>query len=197
LGEVGLAVENGVVVDPTNHYGTEGEQPAVPYYPPHPITADLALTVFPGARAIRLLAPVAGVTAKALVMTSKDSYLRPVNPTQLAAGSPAAAGPQLLAAALSGSWPGAGQAPFRLVLVGNAAFAANAFFPYASNGDLVVSMIRWLAEDTATPLLKPNLYSTPELLLTHRQMQATFLILVVAMPLSAALIGAIVGWRRR
>ena len=153
--------------------------------------------IFLGARPIRLLGPVKGVTATALIGTSKDSYVRPVNPTQPAAGSSAAAGQQLLAAALSGTWPGAGRAPFRLVLVGNAGFAANAFFPYASNGDLVVSMIRWLAEDTATPLLKPTLYSPPELLLTHRQMQATFLIIVVLLPLSVILLGAIVWWRRR
>jgi ABC-type uncharacterized transport system len=197
LGQVGLAVAGGVVVDPTNHYGTNPEQAAVPYYPPHPITMDLALTVFPGARPIRLLRPVEGVTAKALIATSKDSHVRPLNPTMPASASPAAAGPQLLAAALSGTWPGAGRSPFRLVVVGNAGFAANAFFPYASNGDLVVSMIRWLAEDTSTPQLRPNLYSVPEMRLTHRQMQSTFLTIVVLLPLTVVLIGAIVWWRRR
>jgi ABC-type uncharacterized transport system involved in gliding motility auxiliary subunit len=103
----------------------------------------------------------------------------------------------LLAAAVQGIWPGAGRAPFRLVLVGNASFAANAFFPYASNGDLAVSMIRWLAEDTATPLLKPESYSLPEIRLTHRQMQLTFLLVEVVLPLSVMLFGAVVWWRRR
>jgi ABC-2 type transport system permease protein len=55
LSEVGLAVEEGVVLDPTNHYGTDPEQAAVPYYPAHPITMDVALTVFPDARPIRIL----------------------------------------------------------------------------------------------------------------------------------------------
>jgi hypothetical protein len=198
LGEVGLAVEDGVVLDPTNHYGTDPEQAAVPYYPSHPITTDVALTVFPGARPIRILRSVAGVSAAPLVTTSKDSHVRPVNPTAMVAASATAAGPQLLAAALSGTWPGgAGKAPFRLVLVGNAGIAANAFFTYASNGDLVVSMIRWLAEDTATPLLESALYRLPELQLTHRQMQATFLIIVVLLPLTVALLGAAVWWRRR
>jgi ABC-2 type transport system permease protein len=197
LAEVGLAVEDGVVVDPTNHYGTDPEQAAVPFYAPHPITMDIALTVFPGARPIRLLQPVDGITAAPLVATSKDSYVRPLNPTATVSASTAATGPQLLAAALTGNWPGNGQAPFRLVLVGNAGFAANAFFPYASNGDLAVSMIRWLAMDTTTPLLKPTLFSTAEMRLTHRQMQATFLILVVLMPLSVIFLGAFVWWRRR
>jgi ABC-type uncharacterized transport system involved in gliding motility auxiliary subunit len=98
---------------------------------------------------------------------------------------------------VEGSWPGTGGAPFRLVLVGNASFASNAFFPYASNGDLAVSMIRWLAEDTATPLLKSESYSLPEIRLTNRQMQVTFLFVEVLLPLSVVLFGAAVWWRRR
>jgi ABC-2 type transport system permease protein len=197
LNELGLAVESGVVVDPLNHYGTDQEQAAVPYYPPHPITEEIALTVFPGARPIRLFGPIAGLTAAELVATSKDSYVRPLNPTSTGGDAAASPGARLLAAAVQGIWPGAGTAPFRLVLVGSASFAANAFFPYASNGDLAVSMIRWLAEDTATPLLKPEAYSLPEMRLTHRQMQVTFLLVEVLLPLSVVLVGAAVWWRRR
>ncbi len=155
LDEVGLAVEDGVVVDPLNHYGTE-------------------------------------------LATSKDSYVRPLDPAAHATDAPTAApGPRLLAAAVQGTWPGTGRAPFRLVLIGNASFASNAFFPYASNGDLAVSMIRWLADDTATPLLKPEAYSLPEIRLTHRQMQVTFLLVEVLLPLSVMLFGLVVWWRRR
>ena len=197
LGEVGVAVESGVVVDPLNHYGTDQEQAAVPYYPPHPITEEIALTVFPGARPIRLLGPIRGLTAAELVATSKDSYVRALHPTSTAGDAAVAPGPRLLAAAVQGIWPGAGTAPFRLVLVGSASFATNAFFPYASNGDLAVSMIRWLAEDTGTPLLKPESYSLPEMRLTHRQMQVTFLLVEVMLPVSVMLFGAVVWWRRR
>jgi hypothetical protein len=198
LAKLGLAVGDGVVVDPTNHYGTDPEQVAVPYYPPHPITAQLALTVFPGAREIRLLRPVAGVAATALIATSKDSQVRPLNATVPAAGpAETSPGPRVLAAALRGAWPDAGGTAFRLVLVGSAGFAANAFFPYASNGELAVAMIRWLADDTATPLLKPAAYSLPEVRLTHRQMQVTFVVLVVLLPLVVMLLGAAVWWRRR
>ena len=93
--------------------------------------------------------------------------------------------------------PGQVRAVHRLVLIGNASFASNAFFPYASNGDLAVSMIRWLADDTATPLLKPEAYSLPEIRLTHRQMQVTFLLVEVLLPLSVMLFGVVVWWRRR
>jgi ABC-2 type transport system permease protein len=194
LNEVGLSIEDGVVVDPVNHYGTDQEQAAVPYYPPHPITEQITLTVFPGARPIGLRGRVAGLTSTELVATSKDSYVRPLDPSVHPADKP---GPRLLAAAMEGSWPDTGGPPFRLVLVGNASFAANAFFPYASNGDLAVSMIRWCAADTATPLLKSETYSLPEMRLTHRQMQVTFLLVEVLLPLSVMLFGAAVWWRRR
>ena len=194
LGSVGLAIEDGVVVDPTNHYGTDQEEAAVPYYPPHPITEEVALTVFPGARPIRLRGPVAGVTAAELIATSKDSYVRPLDAS---VHTEHEAGPRLLAAAMEGTWPAPDGAAFRLVLVGNSSFAANAFFPYASNGDLAVSMIRWLADDTATPLLKPEAYSLPEMRLTHRQMQVTFLLVEVLLPLSVMALGVFVWWRRR
>src|SRR5262249_32356656 len=176
-----------------NHYGTEQEQVAVPYYPPHPITEQIALTVFPESRPILVQKPVADVKVAELVTTSKDSYVRPITGPEQA--PPAAAAPRLLASAVLGTWPG-GRAPFRLILAGNASFASNAFFPYASNGDLAVSMIRWLAEDT-TPLLKPESYSLPEMRLTHRQMQVTFLLVEVLLPLSVMLLGAVVWWRRR
>jgi hypothetical protein len=197
LEEVGLAIGDGIVVDPLNHYGTDQEQAAVPYYPQHPITQQIALTVFPSARPIRQRGPVPDLTAAELVATSKDSYVRPLDPAYAADAATAAPGPRLLAAAVQGIWPGAGRAPFRLVLVGNASFATNAFFPYASNGDLAISMIRWLAEDTAAPLLKPETYSLPEVRLTHRQMQVTFLLVEVLLPLSVMLFGAAVWWRRR
>ena len=194
LASVGLSVESGVVVDPLNHYGTDQEEAAVPYYPPHPITEQVALTVFPGSRPIRLRGPVAGLTAAELVATSNDSYVRPLDASAQTAAAP---GPRLLAAAVQGTWPAPGGAPFRLVLVGNSSFAANAFFAYASNGDLAVSMIRWLADDTTTPLLKPETFSLPEMRLTHRQMQMTFLLVEVLLPLSVMAFGVAVWWRRR
>jgi hypothetical protein len=194
LASIGLAVDEGVIVDPTNHYGTDQEEAAVPYYPPHPITEEVALTVFPAARPLRLSGPVAGLTTAELVATSKDSYVRPLDASIHADHE---AGPQLVAAAVQGTWPGPGGAAFRLVLVGSSGFAANGFFPYASNSDLAVSMIRWLADDTATPLLKPESYSLPEMRLTHRQMQITFLLVEVLLPLSVMVLGVTVWWRRR
>jgi ABC-type uncharacterized transport system involved in gliding motility auxiliary subunit len=209
LGEVGLEVGEGIVVDPTNHSGTEQDNVAVPYYQQHPITDQLALTVFPAPRPIVLLRQAPKVKATTLVTTSKDSYVRAgptaasaVASTQLVVGSvhgnsAGAHGPTTLAVALQGSWPQDGEVQFRLVLIGSASFAANAFFPYASNGDLAVSTVRWLAGDTGTPKLKPMTYAAPEVQLTHREMQVTFVVVELLLPLSVILCGiAVWRWRR-
>jgi ABC-type uncharacterized transport system involved in gliding motility auxiliary subunit len=208
LGEVGLEVGDGIVVDPTNHSGTEQDNVAVPYYQRHPITDQLALTVFPAPRPIRLLRQTLKIQATTLATTSQDSYVRagPTAPsavasTQLVVGSvhgnsSGAHGPTTLAVALQGSWPQSGEKQFRLVLIGSASFAANAFFPYASNGDLAVSTFRWLAGDTDTPKLKPMTYAAPEVQLTHREMQVTFVVVEILLPLSVILCGIAV-WRTR
>ena len=206
LGQVGLEVGSGMVLDPVNHSGTEEDKVAVPYYPPHPITDQVALTVFPGPRPLRLPGKIPGIQATALISTSQDSYVRPTaastalaSTQPLAAPEPKAAagrGPAILAVALQGNWPEGEQNPFRLVLVGSASFATNGFFPYASNGDLAVSMLRWLADDRATPKLKPTTYSTAEVRLTHHEMQVTFFLIEILLPLSVILFGVAV-WRRR
>jgi ABC-type uncharacterized transport system len=210
LGDVGLKVGSGMVVDPVNHSGTDENKVAVPYYPPHPITDQVALTVFPGPRPLELVGKIPGIEATTLVSTSQESYVRSnATSTALASSQPAVSaeqkaapghGPETLAVALQGTWPRGEQEgehkPFRLVLVGSATFATNAFFPYASNGDLAVSMLRWLTDDHTTPKLRPATYTTPEVRLTHREMQLTFFLIEVLLPVSVMAFGVAV-WRRR
>ena len=199
--ELGVQVGDGSVLDPVNHSGTEADKVAVPYYPPHPITDDVAMTVFPAPRPLQLLRHLPNIEATELIQTSTESYVQQAGGTKLAAAQAdalptVARGPKTLALAMDGIWPGGGPKPFRLVLVGSAGFAANGFFPYVSNGDLAVSMVRWLAGDLGTPKLRPITYSLAEIQLTAQQMRATFFVLEVLLPLSVILLGVLV-WRRR
>ena len=51
-----------------------------------------------------------------------------------------------------GRWPdGGASAPFRLVVVGDADFASNSFFPYMSNGELALSALAWLLREERAP----------------------------------------------
>jgi ABC-type uncharacterized transport system involved in gliding motility auxiliary subunit len=139
-----------------------------------------------------------------LASSSKDSYLRPVSQATAAAeptGSDAPRGAAVLAVAVEGRWPGgaADQAkPFRLVLVGNSNFAANSYFPYVSNGDLAVAMVRWLAEDEERPAAKPQSFSpAQQITLTRDQMRTVFIAVEVLLPLGVMMLGGVVWWKRR
>lgn len=199
---VGVTSDQAVVIDPLNHYGTDDDKVAVAYYQPHPITNGLAMTIFPVARPIHVEAPPAGVTATILASSSKDSYLRPANPSGIPAADPNTAqrGPANLAVALEGRWPDARTSDdrrFRLVVVGDTNFAANSFFPYVSNGDFAVAIIRWLADDAARPKVKPPSFSLEQITLTRDQMRSIFIAVEFVLPMSVGLLGGIIWWRRR
>jgi hypothetical protein len=205
LAPLGLSSEAAIVIDPLNHFRTDPDKVAVPYYPPHPITAHLALTVFAQARPIRLSQPSAAVNASVLAASSQDSYLRP--PSAAGGITVAASGPapvevehaaEGLAVALEGVFPGASaDKRFRLVMTGTSKFATNEYFSYVSNGELSVAIMRWLAEDDASPDIAPRTYALPEIALTSAQMRDTFIALEILLPLSTAVFGVAMWWRRR
>jgi hypothetical protein len=209
LGRAGLASDPGVVIDPLNHYGSDASQVAVPYYPPHPITSRVALTVFPEARSLRLGRMPDGIAASVLVSSSDDSIVRPLRQGAEGGSAPKSTvdeagapphGAAILAVALEGRWPAApaGQdRPFRLILVGNSNFASNAYFPYVSNGDLAIGMVRWLAGDEGLPAVKPQSFSLERIDLTGWQMRDIFVAVELILPASIIRLGGIVWWRRR
>ena len=199
LGVLGISTEPAIVIDPLNHFRTDPDKVAVPYYDPHPITSRLALTVFPQVRPIHLAQPPSSVRISVLAASSQNSTLNP--PSAIIAASDKKAsgqGAQALAIAAEGVWPGA--APdkrFRLVLAGTSKFATNEYFPYVSDGALAVAMVRWLADDDRPASVTPKTYSLPEIVLTSTQMRDTFIVLEVLLPLATALCGVLVWWRRR
>ena len=205
LAHVGLHADSGVVIDPLNHFRTDEDKVAVPYYPPHPITERIAMTIFADARPIRVDRPPEGVAVSVLAASSKDSFRRA--PPIAAAAAPAAAaadnaegapGAQILAVAAEGRWPAAaGGKRFRLVLAGTSKFAANEYFPYVSNGELAVAMVRWLAQDEAMTAVKPRSYALPEATLTRLEMRNIFILIELVLPAATLALGALVWWRRR
>ena len=107
-------------------------------------------------------------------------------------------GAQALVVALEGVWPGASpDKRFRLVVAGTSKFATNEYFPYVSNGELSVAMVRWLADDDATANVTPQTYDLPQIVLTSRQMRDTFIALELLLPLTTAMCGVLMWWRRR
>jgi len=207
LRRLGIVVEQNVVVDPLDHYSTDPEVVAVPVYEAHPITRQLALSFFPGIRAISLVPPPSGVTLAPLFRSSTESYTRPVRPVAerelegASARTPVGARPgrQVLAVAAEGTWPQstAGAPPFRLIVTGDGDFVSNSFLPYMANADLAISMVRWLVREDQMPSARSRIPVPPLVLLTKRQMQQIFLAVEVFLPFAVILSGAVVWWRRR
>lgn len=215
LRRAGVAVGNGVVVDPTSHYYTDSQMVAVEKYGAHPATIGLALSFFPGARPLQAVA-VQGVKTTVLAASSAESTilarstdLAPTNSstnsltnattsasTGSTSGSSAAPAPRALAIAAEGLLDGQGR-PFKLAVVGDADFASNSFYPYLANADFVLGLAAWLRGEPRGPAMKPPVEVLPTVAMTNSQMQLIFIGCVIVLPGLCALIGVLVWWRRR
>jgi hypothetical protein len=58
-------------------------------------------------------------------------------------------------------------------------------------------MVQWLAGAAAAAHVTPETYSMREIALTNREMRRVFLVVEILLPLSVALFGVGVWWRRR
>ena len=87
--------------------------------------------------------------------------------------------------------------PFRAVIIGDADFASNSFFPYMANSDLALSILRWLVREDRSPAVASRIPVPSLMLLTRPQMRQIFLVTEVLLPLGVLVIGAFVWWKRR
>jgi len=206
VSDLGVRPEQQVVVDPLSHYMLDAEMVAVTGYDPHPITQSTSLTFYPGIRPLSLLKPAGNIRVTSLLTSSRDSYLRDVapaasriadEPAELVATTAApAAGPRVLGAAVEGLLPGGSKA-LRTVVIGDADFASNSFFPYMSNSDLLLAMIRWLAHEERTTPVTTRIPVPSLVLLTESQARTVFILVVGLLPLMVVAVGTLVWWRRR
>jgi hypothetical protein len=196
LASTGIAVRDGVVVDPTEHYFTDEQMIAVSRYGRHPVTRGLALSFYPGARPLEVL-PAPGVQVTPLAASSADSY---VIANRLGDHSKSRSGPrssQIIALAADGRLNGSAAANFRMIVAGDADFASNSFFPYLANSDAVLAEISWLTREERAPAMKPPVEVLPTVSLTGEQMRGIFLVTVLLIPGLIAFAGSAMWWWRR
>jgi ABC-type uncharacterized transport system involved in gliding motility auxiliary subunit len=212
VGRLGVSLPQEAIVDPLSHYASDSEMVAVTAYESSPITRNLSMTFFAGARPLATRPPVEGVTTRPLFATSRDSYTRPViaagvgdddpegkPPSSAASVAPSEKGPRLLAVAAEGRLPGAddGAPPLRAVIVGDGDFASNSFLPFLANSDLAMAMVRWLVREERTTSVASRIPVPAMVLLSGSQMRVIFLVLEVLLPLTVFAIGVLMWWRRR
>lgn len=190
LSALGVDAQEGVVVDPIAHYGTDVQTIAVTGYADHPITRRIGYTYFPGARPLRLHA-TGDVRVTPLIETSDAATLD--TPTGDGGREPAR---RVLAAASTGRLDGTG-GEFRTLVVGDVDFLANAHFAQMSNGELALAMARWLVREDELVATSPHVHATPLVMITEAQLQALYVGVVLVMPLAVIGIGVLVWWRRR
>jgi hypothetical protein len=193
LAAAGVRVGEGAIVDPLDHYFTDEQMVAITRYGSHPITRGLALSFYPGVRPVEPMA-VSGVTAVGLFSSSAESRLRLLGQRRDDDRAPRAARP--LAVAAEGVLAGR-RMPFRLVVVGDADFASNSFFPYMSNSEAAMAMLAWLMREERAPTVKPPVEVLPSVTLTRRQVQGIFAATVFLLPGLLTGAGVLVWWSRR
>jgi hypothetical protein len=196
LAAAGIRVGDGFAVDPVGHYFTDEQMIAVSKYALHPITRGLALSIYPGARPVDIVA-APDATATVLFASGEESYRIADRLRQAEEAESAARGPLPLAAAAEGRLAAGGGRPLRLVVFGDADFASNSFFPYLANADMALGSISWLIREERAPVAKPPVEVLPTVVLTGSEVRGIFIATVLVLPGAVALAGGLVWWRRR
>ncbi len=205
LRQYGVQVGPGVVVEPGRAYFGDPLTPVVDTYEPGQITRNLAATVFAVATAVTRTAETpTGLVYTDLFKTTDQSWLETDRSVARYDPGVDTKGPLTLAMTVEGRFPGSDQSGSaqngRLVVVGDADFAANQWAAAPGNNDLFLRLVSWAAkqqEGEQLVSIPPQPSNEPNLILTSQQQNLVFLSSVVFLPAIVLLVGAIVWYRRR
>jgi ABC-type uncharacterized transport system involved in gliding motility auxiliary subunit len=205
-----IGLDNDIVVDSSGLGQLFGMGPAVPLvsnYESHPITKDMTrvMTFFPMARSLQILAePGSPFNATALFKSSESSWGEKNlkgNEAQYDEGTDIK-GPLNLAVVSTKSVSSDGKTKTlgkeaRVLVVGDSDFAMNAYFRKGANGDLLLNMVSWLAEDEDMISIRPKNQENRGIQLTRARSKSLFWLVMILMPAGALITGVAVWLRRR
>ncbi|HMD32219.1 MAG TPA: Gldg family protein [Candidatus Acidoferrales bacterium] len=86
--------------------------------------------------------------------------------------------------------------PARLVVIGNSAFAANAYMGLQSNGDLFENAVNWLAQDESLISIRPKPRTNRRITFTQAQERIFYFFSLAILP-GAVLVTGLVVWLKR
>ena len=212
---LGVKLDDTVIIDEASHFWTDVSAPAVTNYNRHAITEGLPLTFFMGVRSLSPTDnPVPGHAVKPLINSSKRSFAETDSKEiNFDLGSDIA-GPNTIMAVVVRSpnfvdpttltvptEPKSGNKVIkdksRIAIIGDSDFATNSFFHILGNGNLFLNTVNYLASQENLIGIEPKTYDLPRVNLTNRQMKATFFLSMILVPGLLALIGVAVWWRQR
>jgi len=161
--------------------------------------------ILPSARTVDVSDVPSGVVAESIARTGETAWAMADAARARAGAEPDPAahdrpGPQSVMAMVEES--GGGQTPGRLVVVGDADFASDAYYDMLGNANLALNGVAWLAREDALAGVRD--LAAPEvqrplstLVLTEDRSRALLVSLVMVQPLLVLALGtAMVGWRR-
>ena len=197
LAEAGARVGDGVIVDPVDHYFTDEQMIAITRYANHPVTRAQALSFYPGARPVE---PAPRPRRERRRRCSPAARRATSCSTAMRYREEAASAPQAFLSAGRGGrgalWATASR-PYRMIVVGDADFASNSFFPYLANSDIALAGVSWLLHEERLPTMKPPVEVLPTVTLTSAQVRWIFILTVLLLPGAVAFAGFGVWlWRR-
>ena len=217
----GVRLDDGMVVDETNHFGIDSSAPAVTTYNYHQITREVPLTFYPGSRSLSPTNPVPGVQVTPVVNSSRRSFSETTRDHIEFDREIDLPGPRTLMLAANRRPLDENDAQLlkdltrspeqqyrpedinavtkhsRIIIVGDSDFATNSFFHVLGNGRLFLNAVSYLAAQENLIGIKPALRELPRFNLTNRQMKGTFFVSLFLVPSLLFLIGTAVWWRQR
>lgn len=225
--ELGVNLDNDIIVDDASHFWADPSAPAVSDYNRHQITQGLPMSFFPGARSLSPTEKrVPGTTVIPLVNSSKQSFgeftrdrvkydegrdqqgpntimvlltRRPVSALTAAMIEHGAGKPGAGGATAEdvGGKPGTAVKKSRIAIVGDSDFATNSFFNIMGNGALFLNTVNYLAAQENLIGVEPRSHDIPRVNMTNRQMKATLFLCVILVPALLGIVGLGVWWRQR
>jgi hypothetical protein len=215
LASLGLGLGEDVIVDRERRVlGTDGLAAVVELFKRgNPVSdprgrAIESGVVLPSARSVDVAREVPGVHAESIARTADSAWRvadaararRGEEPSQATGDTPGSASVVVMAEV---GGHGEGGRPGRLVVVGDADFASDAYLDVLGNRDLVLNAVAWVAGEEAlagarTKDVAEVIRPLSPLVLTEPQARAIFLGTVVAQPGVVLLVGLVLlGLRRR
>ena len=202
ISQWGLTLGPGIVVDPEDRVA-QGSPTAllIRRFTDHKITKEFTAPVLlPVLQAVSFARnPGTNLSFTSLLQSSEQSWAETDferNAPEFEEGSDKK-GPFTLAGALGRkSTPSDSTVQPSLVIIGNSAFASNAYLPFPGNTDFLFNAIAWLADEEALISVSPKESSFPLFIPNPAQEQMLFAVQVFSVPFLILFSGVAV-WRRR
>ncbi|MCC5926050.1 MAG: GldG family protein [Bacteroidetes bacterium] len=196
LSEFGIVPQNDLVVDFGNHFWNDATAPATGRYTRHAITERLPLTFFPGVQSLQVAENLPDHINVTTLFSSSSRSISVSDMEQLNRlrnlDLPVQSYDLMMISEV-----GRGDDRTKIAVIGDGDVAANEYLSILGNERLVVNTINWLMGADERLDLPAATYELPMVNLTNRQMQFTFIISTVMMPLLFILAGVGVWWVRR